>query len=243
MKGIRLLDFNIFRSSYITCIQYISAYVKAFIQPKPINTMSTHFQFWYWFIENYQHLKNQQGIINLWGFFWGYTKLNNYCPDLSFIIKYPSKNGKKYKLIVTAGGDTIPPIKIKYLSNTALKMLNWTFAAKFQPMCNLSNINDGTAPLYEFGDFKIKISDLMFAPINYCPIVEGFDIVVYVHDFWKNPQELLYEAVTILLEDLLGNHLVYSKINRLTLEQIPKNTDALIPIHDMEYFFRTFTLE
>lgn len=206
--------------------------------------MSTYDMFWNWFKENHQHLENQQEIINLGGLFLeGHTKLNNYCPDLSFIIKYPSQNGKKYKLIVTAGGDTNLAIKIKYLISKAPKMLNWKFAAKLQPRCNLSKIIEGTDPLYEFGDFKIKISDLMFAPINYCPIVEAFDIIVYVPDFWKNPQDLLYQAVTILLEDLLGDHLAYSKINRLTLQQIPKNTDALIPVHDMEYFFRTFNLQ
>lgn len=206
--------------------------------------MSSHIMFWNWFKENHPHLENQLELLYGEGLFLEFqTQLDNYCPNLSFAIKGPSRNNKKHKLTITAGEDRSIALKINYLISKAPKIPNWKFAAKIQPMRNLDKIIDGTDPLYEFGDFKIKISDLMFTPTNYCPITEVFDITVYLHGFWKHPHELLNQAVTIMLEDLLGDHLAYSKINRLTLEQIPKNTDALIPLHDMEYLFRTFTLE
>ncbi|RXJ51077.1 hypothetical protein [Gelidibacter gilvus] len=206
--------------------------------------MSTHNHFWNWFRDNYQHLENPKDFDKI-----GYLmleaqeELSYYSSNLTFFIKYAKEENKKNKLKFVSSGDRSVVVMVNYLLSKAPELPKWKFSLKKRSKRKLSKIIEGTDPDYEFGDFKIKISDLMFAPSNYCSDTEMFDITIYLSEFWKHPQVLLYQAMAILLEDLLGADYAYSKIDQLTLEQMPKNIEGLIPAHDMELFFQTFTME
>ncbi|WP_417200306.1 hypothetical protein [Bizionia sp.] len=209
--------------------------------------------FWNWFIENRHKFLQQQKPINSSNqplkthpltdketlFHNLQIHLNNYCNNLKFLLQ-GSSNGK-LKLTITTNGNKANIIKAAYLVSKAPNLPNWKFTASLKPMHDFDTIIDGTDPTYQFQHFKIKISDLYFLATNYCEESKKFDITVYVMEFWKHPNQLLNQAVTIMLEDLLGEHLAYLKINRLTIEQHPKNTN-LIPVYDMKLYFETFNV-
>ncbi|OBX22025.1 MULTISPECIES: hypothetical protein [Bizionia] len=211
--------------------------------------------FWNWFIENQHkflqqqkpispsshHLKPQQLTDNEVLYYNLQTNLNNYCNNLSFVLIGPSAKKSIQQLIITTNGNKSLILYAANLICKAPKLPGWKFTASIKPRQNLDKIVSGNDSLYEFQNLKIKISDLYFLPTNYCSITQKFDITVYLTEYWKHPQQLLQQAITIMLEDLLGEHLAYSKINHLTIKQYPKNTN-LINAYDMKSYFETFSI-
>lgn len=200
--------------------------------------------FWNWFKENQKHLQNFKDLSindNLLSNL--KMNLDNYCPNLGYILYGSSANNNKCQLIISTLGNKTLTLKAAYLISVAPKLPKWKFTASIKPIHDLDKIIDGNDPLYEFKNLKIKISDLMFLPNNYCPKSEFFDITVYLKDYWKHPPQLLHQAVTTMLKDLLGEHLADSKINRLSIEQLPRNSNYLIPAYDMEFYFESFNLD
>ncbi|EGV43648.1 hypothetical protein BZARG_2758 [Bizionia argentinensis JUB59] len=198
--------------------------------------------FWNWFNENHQLLKNYQQLEHKEALFSKLQiNLNNYGNNLSFVLTGPSVKKSKYQLIITTNGNKNLILYAANLISKAPKFPGWKFTASIKPTQNLDKIVSRNDSLYEFQNLKIKISDLYFLPANYCPITQKFNVTVYLTEYWKHTEKLLQQAVSIMLEDRLGEHLAHSKINRLTLEQYPKNTN-LIPAYEMAFYFENFNI-
>src|SRR5690554_3965035 len=171
--------------------------------------------FWNWFKENHHkfllqqesiypsshHLKTHQLADQETLFSDLQLNLNNYCPNLGFVLYGSKYKNAKHQLIISTNANKTLPLKVAYLISKAPKLPRWTFTASIKPIHNLEAIINGTDPTYQFQDLKIKISDLMFLPTNYCPKSKAFDITIYLKTFWKHPHQLLHQAVAIMLED------------------------------------------
>lgn len=202
--------------------------------------MSTPKAFWKWFKDNHHYFEAHPMADKDNLYFDLQLRLNNYCPNLGFAVVGPTDENEKYKLIITTKESRGLTIKAAYLISKAPKIKGWRFIASIRPMQDLSATTEAVDTEYQFQNFKVKISDLFFLPNLYCIKSKKFNITIYLQDYWQYPKELLRQAVTMMLEDLLGERLTYSKINKLTISQLPNITEHLMPIADMETFFDNF---
>jgi hypothetical protein len=209
---------------------------------KKINT------FWNWFQDNNQSIKNilsetPKNQKHL--FFWLNKNLHYYCKEIDFIIAFPKKPTDKATLIITANGNPDYFKQVVDLIDNAPRLRTWIFTAFIQPMEDIERMIDKLDNPYVFKDITIKVSDIMFLPLNCDESCKKFDIMVYLKNYnihcntktWK-------EAVYIIMQELFGEKYVYQHINFIQLEQMPEEVEEdLIHLHDFQTFLDILNLE
>jgi len=181
-------------------------------------------QFWTWFQDNQKKLY----ILPLLDmeerdshFYWLGKHLSYYCDGLGFEIIFAKEYTGPATMIITAYGVKELFPKVFELVDAAPKLENWKFQALINP--KKRNTGEDETP-YDFGSFKIKVSDLSFQPVKY--IKSTGKIIIHIY-FDKKDRSLRVQrsnpinhralkiAITFILEDLLGEELLYSKIKNI----------------------------
>jgi len=152
-------------------------------------------------------------------FYWLGKHLEYYCKGLGFEITFANDYTGPAIMIITASGVKELYPKVYELIDNAPKIDDWKFEALKRPSKEVDS--DHESP-YEFGSFKIKIADLSFQPVKYIKSTGK----IYIHIYLDKPRSLrakrsnpinnkdLKTAMTYILEDLLGEELLYAKIKK-----------------------------
>lgn len=186
-------------------------------------------QFWTWFQDNQQKLY----ILPLLDveerdnhFYWLGKYLGYYCKGLGFEIKFASDYIGQATLIITAYGVRELYPKVFELIDHAPRIDNWKFEALKKPSKDENSDHDTP---YEFGPFNIKITDLYFQPVKYIKSTGKIIIHIYSDSSLRaqrsNPinPKAIHTAITFILEDLMGEELLYAKIKKFKFYKINRN--------------------
>ena len=200
---------------------------------KSINT------FWNWFQDNNQNIKNvfnetpknQKHI-----FFWLNKHLHYYCKEIDFIIAFPKKPTDKSELIITANGNPTYFKQVTDLVDNAPKLRTWKFTAFIQPKENIEKIIEGLDNPYIFPEITIKTSEIKFLPLGYDEESKKIDITVYLKNYNIHCDTRTWEqALYIIMQDLLGEKMLFQSINFVQLAQMP-DKEELIELYDLQFF-------
>lgn len=209
-------------------------------------------QFWTWFQDNQQKLY----ILPLLDleerdshFYWLGKYLSYYCEGLGFEIKFASDYIGPATLIITAYGVRELYPKVFELIDHAPRIDNWKFEALKKP--SKDENSDHNTP-YEFGAFNLKIADLYFQPVKYIKSTGKIIIHIYSNSSLRrgrrlgsaeggvsnpiNPKDI-HTAITFILEDLLGEELLYAKIKKFKFYKIDRNRGITYKLTHLKTYF------
>jgi|GEM_PF-2651960 len=170
-------------------------------------------------------------------FYWIGKHLEYYCKGLGFEITFANDYTGPATMIITASGVKELYPKVYELIDNAPKIDDWKFEALKRPSKEVDS--DLESP-YEFGPFKIKIADLSFQPVKYIKSTGKIIIHIYSNASLRrarqrpgSPTKLgrsnpinnkdLKTAMTYILEDLLGEELLYAKIKNFKFYRNNRN--------------------
>ncbi len=204
-------------------------------------------QFWTWFQDNQEKIyilplltKEEQNDL----YYWLKKHLDYYCKGLGFKISFAKDYHGTATLAITAYGVKELFPKVIELVEAAPKVDNWKFEAFIKEKEN-QNLDHP----YKFGNLEINVKDLSFQPVKY--IKSTGKIIIHIYFDKKNPSsrrdrrlgsatvtersrseggesnpmnnKALNIAITFILEDLLGEVLLYSKIKKFKLYKNKRN--------------------
>ena len=201
---------------------------------KSINT------FWNWFQDNNQNIKNvfnetQKNQKHI--FFWLNKHLHYYCKEIDFIIAFPKKPTSKAELIITANGNPTYFKQVTDLVDKAPQLRTWKFTAFIQPKENIEKNIEGLDNPYIFPEITLKTSDIEFLPIGYDEESKKLDITVNLKNYNIHcDTETWEQALHIIMQDLLGEKILYQSINFVQLAQMPDKEEKLIELYDLQFF-------
>ncbi|WP_100612947.1 hypothetical protein [Confluentibacter lentus] len=199
--------------------------------------------FWNWFQDNNQTIKrliNETPIKQKQICYLLNKRLGYYCKALDFMIVFPKKENQKTELIITANGNPEYFIKVTDLINNAPILKHWKFKAFIQPSENIDKIIDGLDDPYIFPEITIKTSEIKFLPLDYDVNSNKLDIIMYLKNYHircntKTWQQVIY----IILQDLLGEKSLYQNINFVQLARMPKQSETLIELYELQLYIDT----
>ena len=205
---------------------------------KSINT------FWNWFQDNNQTIKNlinetpkNQKHIS----FWINKNLSYYCKEIDFMIVFPKKENSKAEFIIIANGNPNYFNQVITLVDNAPVLKSWKFTAFIQPTAEIDKIINGLDEPYIFQDVVLKISDLKFKPLQYNENNEKMDIIIFLKNYnLFCDTKTVRQAIYIILQDLLGEKIVYQKISLVQLAQMPQKNEELIEFYELQHYLDTF---
>jgi len=165
-------------------------------------------------------------------------KLKNYCHHLDYLLFFPKRLRERPQIVITANGN---PLYFKYVENlvkSAPKIKNWQIKAYLQPTAEIEKMKQGLDEPYVFCDVVLKSSELKFAQLNPNDQNKKLDIVVYMKDYTIYcDNQILYEAVFVIMHDILGEKALYENINFVELAQVPSEESIeLIYLYDLQYY-------
>lgn len=197
--------------------------------------MTPH-QFWAWF-QNHQHkyyilallsYQDQKNYVQTLD-----KHLKSYCKGLGFLILFDNKYVGPATLIITAYGVKELFPEVRRLVDHAPKIDKWNVEALIKPLNGNLIVNDEP---YVFGNIKIKLSDLSFQPVKY--IKSTGKIIIHVYFDKRNqlirsskklgtsnfvhPKDLR-TIIIFILEDFLGEELLYSRIKNFKVYKNNRN--------------------
>lgn len=196
--------------------------------------------FWNWFQDNNQTIKNllnetpksQKQISQ-----WIKHRLGFYCKDLDYIIIFPKNSTQKTELIITANGNPEYFIQVTELINHAPILKHWKFTAFIQPTASINKMIDGLDDPYVFQEITIKTSEIKFLPLTYHEKTKKLDIRIYLKNYHIHCDTKTWnQAIYLIMQDLLGEKVVYQNINFVQLAQTPNNNNKLIELYDLQLY-------
>jgi hypothetical protein len=208
---------------------------------KKINT------FWNWFQDNNQTIKNilhetpkNQRHIS----FWINKNLSYYCKEIDFMIVFPKIGNGKSELIITANGNPVYFNQVIDLVDNAPQLKNWKFTAFIQQIDRIDKIIEGFDEPYIFHEITLKASELKFLTLDYHEETQKFDIIVFLKNYnLYCDTKTLKQAVFIIMQDILGENLLFQNINFVQLAQMPDNNEELIHLYDFQMFIDILNLD
>lgn len=196
--------------------------------------------FWNWFQDNNQSIKNlinetphnQKQIC-----FWLNRHLGYYCKELDFMIVLPKKENQKAELIITANGNPEYFDQVIQLINNAPILRNWRFIAFIQLTEKIDKIIEELDDPYVIQELTIKSNEAKFLPLDYDVNSKKTDIIIYLKNYNIHCcNKTLQQVICIILKDLLGEKLIYEKINFVQLAKTPNQIEELIELYEFQYY-------
>lgn len=195
--------------------------------------------FWSWF----QEYKNELYYLHKYNlevqsYYFGEltSKLEDYDKSLGYIIKYPETIGKA-EMVITANGNPDGQIYVRNLIAQAPNLSNWKFTAFIQPIIDLEECRQGKDDPYEFNEFTIKASDIKWLPLEHHEATNKWSLMVYIMGYKQIIKDIGSSAVEdyiyTILQDLLGEAILYKKIGNLYYDDLLFNQLELLPIHEL----------
>lgn len=202
--------------------------------------MKTITLFWEWVQYNQQtlrNLRNEKPKVQKMFLFWLDKHLHYYCEGLECILMFPANYSEPIQLVISASGNPEFFEKVITLVDAAPKLKNWQFTAFIQPTQSINELEAGLDKPYVFKDIILKASELKFMPFEY-ENEKKIDMIVYLKNFTVlcNNKNLLH-VVYIIIQDIIGEKLLYQNINFVELAQMPEHEeDELICLYDLQLY-------
>lgn len=202
--------------------------------------MKTTTSFWNYFITNQKTITNLQNEPDT-----TYQKINtqlekklkNYCHHLDYLLFFPKKKTEKPQIIITANGNPLYFSYVENLVKAAPKLKNWQIKAFVQPSSKIEKMKQGLDEPYVFCDVVLKSSDLKFTQLNSNDQKKKLDIVVYLKDYTIYCEnQILLEAIFMILYDLLGEKSMVEDLNFVQLGQMPVDNINLVELHELQAY-------
>ncbi len=164
-------------------------------------------------------------------------KLKNYCHHLDYLLFFPKRKGEKIQIVITANGNPLYFSYVENLVKAAPKLKNWDIKAFVQPSSKIEKMKQGLDEPYIFCDLVLKSSELKFAPLNPKIQKKKLDIIVYlkVYTIYCDNQ-ILIEAVFMILYDLLGEKSMVEDLNFVQLGQMPEDDTQLVQLYEIQEY-------
>lgn len=209
--------------------------------------MKTTTSFWNYFITNQKTITNLQNEPDT-----TYQKINtqlekklkNYCHHLDYLLFFPKKKTEKPQIIITANGNPLYFSYVENLVKAAPKLKNWQIKAFVQPSSKIEKMKQGLDEPYVFCDVVLKSSDLKFTQLNSNDQKKKLDIVVYLKDYTIYCEnQILLEAIFMILYDLLGEKSMVEDLNFVQLGQMPEDQSNLIHLYELQWYIDKINFE
>jgi hypothetical protein len=164
-------------------------------------------------------------------------KLKNYCHHLDYLLFFPKKPREKPQIIITANGNPLYFSYVEKLVKAAPKLKNWNIKAFLQPSTEIEKMKQGLDEPYIFCDLVLKSSELKFAQLNPNDQKKKLDIVVFMKDYTIYcDNQILLEAVFMIMYDLLGEKSMVEDLNFVQLGQMPEDASTLIELYELQEY-------
>jgi hypothetical protein len=195
--------------------------------------------------------KNEQEIIN--AFFLGINgdevysrfikKLNNISRRIGFEITKSKNNQSKCRILFTAYGYRKLFPKIMAMEKQAPQLEFFTVQGFIKPFENVEKYKNGTDEPTNYGNYKLKISDLQIALLDYNIATKQIKINIYLPHYneIKGNDDLIANINWIVMQ-IIGEVAFRKQIKEIHLHQMtlePKGLLSLIELPDfIEYLYK-----
>ena len=201
--------------------------------------------FWTWFQDNEEAIKNAvaSGIKTKEVFLHLNRNYQYISKKISFIIISPSNNQEKYTIIFTADGHQKLFPKIIALEDQAPKLQYFMAQAFIKPILNKKPYLEGKDKSYIFKNYKIKISQIYMALMDYNITSKQLKINVYipVHDRIKDFHEIEIDLKYLVMQ-VIGEIAFKKHIKNINFLQLPAATLGLLSLIELpeyiEYLYK-----
>jgi hypothetical protein len=202
--------------------------------------MKTTTSFWTFFITNQKTIANLQNETDS-----TYKRINtqlerklkNYCHHLDYLLFFPKKKAEKQQIVITANGNPLYFSYVENLAKAAPKIKNWEVKAFLQPKTEVEKMKKGLDEPYVFCDVVLKSSELKFAILNPDEQKNKLDIIVYLKDYTIYcDNQILLEAVFMILYNFLGEKSMVEDLNFVQLGQMPDDNSNLIYLFELQWY-------
>lgn len=195
--------------------------------------------FWIWFFQNetqiqeafFTNVKHDKVFKQL------DYKLGYVSKRIGYIVSGKNSQSGKIKIIITAHGYSKLFPKVKALISHAPLSENWEFKALIQSNTNLAAFKQGIDDPYIFQDFELKTSELYFTPLEFNTYRKKMKIMVYMKNYkYHFDNNMIDEAVYIIIQDLVGEENYKKSIDLVQLAQLPENPKNLIHLYELQEY-------
>lgn len=192
--------------------------------------------FWNWFQDNEEAIKNAFLLgINTEEVFNNLNRNYKYISKrIGFLIIGPEQEQEKCTIIFTAAGYRKLFPKIIELENTAPKLQYFTPQAFIKPIKDIEKYRQGKDNPYTFENFKIQISQLQFALLDYNTTTKHLKIKLYIPKYneIKQFEELTMELKFIVM-DVIGEIAYRKHIKKIEFTQKPTTPNGLLNLIEL----------
>ncbi len=164
-------------------------------------------------------------------------RLKNYCYHLDYLLFFPKRKTEKPQIVITANGNPLYFSYVENLVKAAPKLKNWDIKAFVQPSSKIEKMKQGLDEPYIFCDLVLKSSELKFAPLNPDEKKQKLDIIIYLKDYTIYcDNQILLEAVFMILYDLLGEKSMVEDLNFIQLGQMPDDSNNVVHLYELHEY-------
>ncbi|WNM17971.1 hypothetical protein [Flavobacterium capsici] len=203
--------------------------------------------FWHWFLMFLQLMHRNDGVRSK-KYLKAIEKMNfhldAYCPELGYFYAPPKFNGGLHEFTVYSRGDRTKLLKVQELVRAAPKINGLDYYWQVLPKYDYEDLCSGTDAPFEFEDFSIKGSDLMFTVVDYDDATGKIGIIIHVAGLAKDYDEDLYqERIYTVALQVLGEFAFYAHVFSFGLAPLEEGNDDLIYLYDLPFFMTTLELD
>lgn len=192
--------------------------------------------FWNWFQDNEVAIKNAIASgINAREVFNHLNRNYHYISKgISYIIITTSNHHDKYTIIFTAAGcKKLFPIIIA-LEDQAPNLSYFTPQAFIKPIINKTTYPQGKDKTFDFNPYKIKISQLYMALVDYNITTKQIKINLFIQNYHKIKYYDGFEAnMKYLVMVIIGEIAYEEHIKHIELFELPTSTKGLISLIEL----------
>lgn len=192
--------------------------------------------FWNWFQDNEEVIKNAFLLgIKTKEVFENLNRNYKYISKrIGFLIIGPGEEQEKSIIIFTAAGYRKLFPKIIELEETAPKLQHFIPQAFIKPIQNFEKYRQGKDTPYTFENFKIQISQLQFALLDYNITTKQLKIKLYIPNY---NQIIYFEELTMELElivmVIIGEIAYRKHIKKIEFAQKPTTPNGLLNLIEL----------
>lgn len=195
--------------------------------------------FWTWFLENHEELKSLRTLLpaqRRYIAYWLDWHLHFYSPGLDYLLIFHENGNQQTELIITANGNSRFFDNVETLVRDAPIIPGWKYTAFIQPSGDYEAMEQGLDKPYVFQDITLKASDISFVPLE--TDRDKIDMIVYLKNFTVySKNKNLLQLIFIIMQDLLGEKLLYENIGFVELAQLPEEgPSGVIRLYDLQFY-------
>ena len=196
-------------------------------------------KFWNWFQDNEEAIKNALLLgINTKEVFHHLNRNYRYISKrIGFLIISPSNNQDKYTIIFTADGYRKLFPKIIALEDQAPQLQHFIAQAFIKPIQDKTLYQTGKDEPYIFKKYKIKISQLYMALVDYNITTKQLKINIYVpaYNSIKDHDEIDGD-LKYLVMDVIGEIAFRKHIKYIEFLELPEATHGLLSLIELSEY-------